>query len=458
MSQRLFFRSFSQRLLLSDLVPDVIFSIFAYCDISSVVSTSQTCRYLHNLAFNRSVWLGLLINLRRRSILDQTYTPNLQTLSTDEMIGSVRWLLTGPQTWSLQNLDSGSAAEISREIALYPDAVKGSNTWEYVVKLLPSGRYVLFHDWDDLECWSVADKRLIWTYVSAMERSQVLDFAMDETDSESLIIMVCGRSSLLTGGSINFVEIVSLNVHTGTHDSLLVTDLPGSAPGDVYYRPIVNGPIAAADNGDSSLMIIDWRARSYFVVQCDDDEEMGLALIPQHIILLVSSSGKDKIHLISTDALHPYWAPIIDIGVPAEFSPISVEDIPKLSTIENNDTEQSFVNMYVHESPVRDGEYRVWIHCINSEAHSAGLLSYRLSIPNNRDPQWYLRSWSGESGYSSGFALFVSYSGHAYADSGILSATSLLETVPVGEDFVIDLDITAYSGAVTYFTEEALVI
>ncbi|KAJ7241506.1 hypothetical protein B0H12DRAFT_1133590 [Mycena haematopus] len=70
--------------------------------------------------------------------------------------------------------------------------------------------------------------------------------------------MVCARSSppTGTGDSINFVEMVSLHVQTGTHHSrLLVVHLPDSAPDDVF-SPIVNGPIAVADNGASSLMII----------------------------------------------------------------------------------------------------------------------------------------------------------------------------------------------------------
>ncbi|KAJ7229533.1 hypothetical protein B0H12DRAFT_1328468 [Mycena haematopus] len=159
----------SQTLFFSDLAPDVVFSVFAYCDISSVVSTRQTCRYLYTLASDRSVWLGLLVDLRRRSILDQTRTPNLEALSRDEMIGAVRRLLAGPQTWSplSQNL-AGSAAEISKEITLYPDAIT-FNPRQYVVKLLPSGRYVLFYNWSDLRCWSVSGKRLIWTYASVME-------------------------------------------------------------------------------------------------------------------------------------------------------------------------------------------------------------------------------------------------------------------------------------------------
>ncbi|KAF8203415.1 hypothetical protein K438DRAFT_1820137, partial [Mycena galopus ATCC 62051] len=103
----------SSALLLSDLPPDIIFAVFACCDISSVVSTGQTCQYLCHLAFDRSVWLNLLDNLRprRRSILDRT-SANLENLSVEEMIGVVRRLVTGPETWNPR--------EVSREITLQP--------------------------------------------------------------------------------------------------------------------------------------------------------------------------------------------------------------------------------------------------------------------------------------------------------------------------------------------------
>ncbi|KAJ7241505.1 hypothetical protein B0H12DRAFT_1236997 [Mycena haematopus] len=82
------------------------------------------------------------------------------------------------------------------------------------------------------------------------------------------------------------------------------------------------------------------------------DKEMHFALIPQHIILMVPSIGGGSIHLISTNTLRTYWEPIVG---PTEFSAVLMEDIPQLSMIENNDTEQYLNKIVVHESPIRDG-------------------------------------------------------------------------------------------------------
>ncbi|KAJ6472402.1 hypothetical protein C8R45DRAFT_411181 [Mycena sanguinolenta] len=181
-------------LLFSDLAPDVIFSIFACSDISSVVST---CRYLHTLAFEKIVWLGVLDNLRRRAILDQNCTPSLETLTTDEMIGAVRRLLTGPQTWSPQDPDSDSAPEVFKKITLHPiGTAPGALDLGNRAKLLPSGRYILFHDCgSSLECWNVNDVKMVWRYTTAIEHAEVYEFAAEERDIESVItILICIRT------------------------------------------------------------------------------------------------------------------------------------------------------------------------------------------------------------------------------------------------------------------------
>ncbi|KAF7349488.1 hypothetical protein MSAN_01739100 [Mycena sanguinolenta] len=191
MSRCIHLKSMSTPLLLSDLPADIIFSIFACCDIASVVSVSQTCRCLYALAFEKSVWLALLDDLRRRCILDRNCTPNLETLSTAEMIEVVKRLMTGPQTWTPGEFDS--VAEISRKITLHP-AITLAGAGDNTAKLLGSGRYILFTNSFRLQCWSVAEDRLIWTYTSIgdldPEDIEVQAFAAEETDA-NLTIMVC---------------------------------------------------------------------------------------------------------------------------------------------------------------------------------------------------------------------------------------------------------------------------
>lgn len=192
--------------LLSDLVPELIFAIFSSCDISSVVATGQvdpyfpsclspkiicslqTCRYLHEVAFDKSVWLDLLENLRRRSLLDRVFTPNLETLVMGEMLQLVKRMTTGPETWTAEN--GHFVAEVCKEIALHPPELTRSSRYE--AKLLPSGRFIVFNNNNTIECWSVLDSRPIWRHRLAAAGHRLENFAADETDSEdSVNIMLC---------------------------------------------------------------------------------------------------------------------------------------------------------------------------------------------------------------------------------------------------------------------------
>ncbi|KAJ7259978.1 hypothetical protein B0H12DRAFT_1069875 [Mycena haematopus] len=123
-----------------------------------------------------------------------------------------------------------------------------------------------------------------------------------------------------------------------------------------------------------------------------------------------SLDNVQQIHLISADSVGTYWTPIINTDGAAEFTPVLAQDITKLSTLEDTDNKQSFNNIYVHESRIREGDYRVWIYGTIYAAKAGGLVSYRLSIPNNGKPQWCQRSRSMESG--SLFRYSISYGGH----------------------------------------------
>ncbi|KAJ6449206.1 hypothetical protein C8R45DRAFT_147174 [Mycena sanguinolenta] len=271
-------------LFLSDLAPEVIFAILARCDIASVVSVGQTCQYLHALAFDKSVWKGLLDNLQRRAILDQNCTPRLETLSTDEMIGVVRRILTGPLTWSAQDIDSDSAPEVTKTITLHPigNAPRALG-WGSRAKLLPSGRYILFYNSGVLECWNVTDDKMVWRYTTAMEHAEVYDFTAEEREIEStIVILICIRIILHDHEQLNYVEIVSVDLQSGTQNHLLTARAPDSDPAydTSLSDPAMCGNLAAV-NTDRQHMIINWAAKSYFIF---DGHAVGIvsAMYPQY--------------------------------------------------------------------------------------------------------------------------------------------------------------------------------
>ncbi|KAJ6449182.1 hypothetical protein C8R45DRAFT_1131177 [Mycena sanguinolenta] len=398
--------------LFSELASNVIFSIFARCDISSVVST---CRYLHALAFDESVWLGLLHNLQRRAILDRDFTPSLETLSTDEMIGAVRRLHMGPQTWSPENVDSDCAAEVTKTITLHPIGNGPGRS----AKLLPSGRYILFHNWGSaLECWNVAEDKMVWRYTATIEQAKVSKFTAEEREIELTIMIIIRIHS--DDRELNYVEIVSVDLQSGTQNRLLTARAPDFDPDydDSLSDPAICGNLASVNTADNQHMIINLATQSYFIVDDHPGYPTCIALIPQHIILMnISRDQKNKIHLISNDAISAYLVPIITPDGDAKFSSILAEDIPKRGTFEDVHAEQFFNDMYVHESPLREGDYRLWIYGMNLVANTGGfsIFSCTLSIPSNAAPRWCQRSRPVRT--ERAIYTPVSYSGHSLQQS-----------------------------------------
>ncbi|KAJ6476853.1 hypothetical protein C8R45DRAFT_1216696 [Mycena sanguinolenta] len=450
-------------LLLSDLPADIIFSIFARCDVASVVSVGQTCRCLHLLAFEKSVWIVLLGDLRRRCILDRNCTPNLETLSTAEMIEVIKRLISGPQSWNPGEFHFG--AGIPRKITLHPTLDPLTLKWS-IAKLLPSGRYLLFSNVKQLECWSVANDSLVWTYTST-ENIALEEVAVEETETD-VTIMLCVHTYPDGEPGPKFTEIVKLDFRTMTHTSLLIALAPGHTQS--FSHPRICGALAVVslgmDTGESLHMILNWKQKSYCLVQGGDWDGFSVShvLIPGHILL----SEPDWLYLISSDTLCNYWAHTN--GPLAEFSPVLVKDIPKLRTFKASDVEQNFREIYAHESPIRDGDFSIWIYGKSHSTNRGALLSYRLSIPARGDPQWCLRIQSGvERGQVlEGFYHAVAYGGHRLysplnPEHTIFSAALPLtsrRTVRVGlpPDLGDAIDIAPYSGALTYCTDSSVVV
>ncbi|KAJ7452638.1 hypothetical protein FB451DRAFT_1565910 [Mycena latifolia] len=419
------------RVLFSELAADILLSIFACCDISSVVSIGQTCRYLHNLAFHRSVWLVLVQDLKRRAIVDSAL--ELQDLSAVQLINLVKALLTGPKTWSPR--ESGLASEVARELVLrLENRVPGISHGD--TRLLPSGRYVLFKSWQTLECWNVADSRVVWKHGSTLEHASVAAFAADEIEQNSLVVMICERTfDVDPDDRKNFLGIIHVDLIKGTHDVLLFIRTPNTPYDNAFHDPVICGPLAAVNISGSinTHLIFDWKAQSAFIaVGCPGYSSL-IALIPGHVVLKVASSDEEEqLHVISNTALPTH--PISATGITAS---VSWDRIPKLSTLDDLDARDDWGKFYqltVHASPIRDGDYRIWLHNAANSADTnfyGPVWSYQLSLPIYGPPQWRRRPPGRAPGPHEIYYHAVTYSGHmliyARPRSLIIHANTLFE-------------------------------
>lgn len=275
------------------------------------------------------------------------------------------------------------------------------------------------------------------------------------------------------------MEVVRVDFHNGTQTNLLVARAPDSDVDDPFGDPVICGNLAAVGYGPRphEHMVVDWRAQSYFILKNPEvgifrlfntalirgvqtDSSVQITLIQNHMMLKISD-GAEQIHIISNDALRAHLVPIVGVADdPAEFARVSPDDIPARSTFVDGDLEQHFNRMYVHESPLQDGKYRVWMHGTTNEG---GLFRYQLHIPaqGHGEPRWGGRTRASETGSVWGYAL--PYSGHTfrYTEPGytLFPSNSSAGRAHVNMPFAGDyFDIAPYSGTLTYSTHSSIVI
>ncbi|KAF7376558.1 F-box domain-containing protein [Mycena sanguinolenta] len=456
-------------LLLSNLAADIIFSIFRYSDICSVVSTGQTCRYLYSLAFCKTVWLDLLYPMG---------IPDLQNLDIEDLLKLAKRLVTGPETWIRNPPSSQFLPEVSKEIVLHPRFNSGEHPAFNKSELLPSGRNLLFKTSKVLECWDVEQDTLLWRHTSVLASSphfSVIRFAAEELNAgDALVVMVCARCDDIIGQMSRFVEIVKVDLRERTHYPLLFARVPSD--GLSFSNPVICGTLAAVRTTDDTYFIADWQAQTYFTLTCCPDSPSQVVLIPGHVILKVAvSQGGHEMHVVSHDALLTHLIPVVGLeGEGAsEFNTVSSHELTKLSTLSSETVQHSFVHMSVLPSPTHQDEYRIWIYGCNLSKRPLpryGLWCYQLSMPVGQPSRWRQRAvypaWK-EASYIS-----TTYSGHALMSGNpqrwIVPPT---QTPEVGEvDLagltaeIVDLTpvpyvhISPYSGALTYSTDNTIVI
>jgi len=128
--------------------------------------------------------------MNTRLFLDRSPGQCFHDLSTAELVALAKRIVQGPQTWSLSH---ASQPIVTHQHILHLKS-EGVLYWENEAKLLPGGRHVLFNNWDVLECWSVAEDRLVWKHESLSEHARVQQFAAEVIDNgRAATIVICQR-------------------------------------------------------------------------------------------------------------------------------------------------------------------------------------------------------------------------------------------------------------------------
>ncbi|KAJ7724890.1 hypothetical protein B0H16DRAFT_1736465 [Mycena metata] len=396
-----------------DLVEDVLVLILgSYCDVATVLALSQTSKYLNRLAFSKTIWFSLVSTLVERRFIDSQPDDNsyLGVLSTEQIMGLVKRALQGPKTW--QRAEPASAENRfrptlklfkyftqppscppveSRRMVLHPEITPSPlpSNWSYRkyehrAKLVPGGRYLLYQNYNYLECWSAFQNRLVWK--QSTDDSTVSDFDAAWDEDNRLVIVVARNRNTQA-----FVEVHILDLESKLSDRVLSSRVPHP---EAWRRPVMQ----CAIRGDfvtvylsyypREVLLINWRKRSRVMVVTGSillcpgpypSSAYQITLTPEHLIL----ARADHLAFSSLSLLFSFWESINEDDEPS--SRIGVHDIfvDVIGTIPLTGYPADHRRvLWVFDSPLQRGQFRVWVHTIHNGLPK--VCGYEYSIRGTR--------------------------------------------------------------------------
>ncbi|KAJ7208238.1 hypothetical protein GGX14DRAFT_633797 [Mycena pura] len=299
---------------LLDLPLELLLIVLCFCDVSSVVSASQTNKMVHDLASSRIVWISLVSDLQPRGFVDRLSAADVRVMPTSDLVALVRRLVVGPAAWSPTQSSAEHPSHSASHVVLRPAITPGHRFSQHDVAVLPPGEHVLLNNTRGLECWRVSDGVRVWRYKSESER--VTAFAADVQDG---------------GKSANLVICIS-----------------GAPP----HRGIV----------------FDWRSKTYCKVGESASHWIALDFIPGHFI----ATSHERIEVYLMVALAGRWVPAegtvhLDetetVVLGRRMSPVVADSVrPKAMR-------SPMVAVTVQPNPLVHGTFRVWIFLYPTRPH-----------------------------------------------------------------------------------------
>ncbi|KAJ7615423.1 hypothetical protein FB45DRAFT_1108044 [Roridomyces roridus] len=435
------------------------------------------------IAFTKTVWLALIGELRRRSMLDETRTPSdLRDLTTDDLVKLVKRLCVGPDAWSSVNSLSQPETRV-----IHPEIHEDQRHEESVAKLLPSGRHVIFQRPRTLQCWDVEANKLVWKY-TPIHGDLILAFDAEPVrGAAGLSILICLYRD--GAGRVHFFDGVFSACHPNIRSvaELIDVDLatkatkaPSINTTFCFPHPTLAAPRDVAPLVRGSLIVV--RARDpekilYQYVLFDSKHNRAilvqdvqeLIFIPGYILLTLSvSNGPDFIRLICIAELESLWSPCPSFNSLREIEPNSGCLLPCLR-FSNFPVWRNISDISIHADPLREDTYRLWVlHDPFQHAQSSGrneeLWCYTLVLRDTQELKWRFRCmcWSRPQ-LRSAYTGFT-YSGHHLSTDhpgGLCciyspDAAGIREEVFSGRGHYVTPSV--YSGAITYTTMDSIVI
>ncbi|KAJ7148118.1 hypothetical protein C8R43DRAFT_1129268 [Mycena crocata] len=403
-------------LTFEDLPEEVILLIFTLCDIYTVISSTQTNRYLHRMALERSIWVELVQALRLRGFIDRLSATEIRASSTATLIGVVKRITTGQETWPREHgsrtgirrkvgswmsrvplISQPRSPQMSAQINIHP-IVTGAPTfphWINPTRLLRGGKYIIFSSWDGVHCWQVETDTWLWSHQTSTPGSMLRSFAAEvENEGKTATVAVCFTAHTQSREKY-ILHIVDVDLENGITQDLVTMQFPRS---NRYPRVSIGGDVAAiAVDRDREYVLVNRRTKSCLRISRRVDSAFQLKLIPGFIIFAESGVSRAQLAICAVEALSGHWQRTDDCRT---IEPVPVELLPTLASHSlalpcdySNPYSRSDphpakprprrLEIVIHDSPLQRGLYRVWVYTHWSEAADMLRQSFHLDVERN---------------------------------------------------------------------------
>ncbi|KAJ6487766.1 hypothetical protein C8R45DRAFT_1097650 [Mycena sanguinolenta] len=287
-----------------ELPADVICAIFSFCDIHTVVSMSGTSKYLHRLVKNKSVWVYLVDDLRRRGFIDQLSLSDIQSYSQGALVSLVKGLLTGPESWTGTTNPRSHPPQ-----TIHPPSMPGLAT------LLQGGEYILLLcNNRTLECWSVRYDKLVWV---SGPKSRIYGYDAEVIDGGTgANIIICDEDIELRSR----LQIVKLDFESGISTLLFLSEAPRPYR---FSAPKICGDIAVVylePGGQSSgpnPRLVNWKTKDHLELT-SPTSRLAVIPIPNYTLILSNPlSGGSEVIILEIRPFPLIGATLLRIRGPA---------------------------------------------------------------------------------------------------------------------------------------------
>ncbi|KAF7298455.1 hypothetical protein MKEN_01370600 [Mycena kentingensis (nom. inval.)] len=203
---------------LQTLPNELILRILGQFDVARVLALGQTCKRFHSIAFSKSAWVNIVLDLRARAFIDRRLAPDPGRLTSQELIALVKRVVQGPISWNLLPGANTIAPKISARAVIDIQRPREINYRR--LHLLPGGEHLFLLQDDVLECYAVVDGHRVWTSQSHSPEHRVLDLATELASDDKILALMILSPRHPAQERKTCLELIELVVRSGSSTQL----------------------------------------------------------------------------------------------------------------------------------------------------------------------------------------------------------------------------------------------